>query len=153
MRRLTAAFLGLVASAGLALAEEGFAPAATPDAAALLDGMWQLTDVMSSDGNAAAAQTGRLLQLGRQSVTGFDGTSCANPTLAQLSQLRMRGIDPLLMRLEQVEDAYRNGIAAICLGSLFAVYVPQADGALIAADRVALYRLQPLAGAASGSGQ
>lgn len=152
MRGLMAALLVLIASAFPALAEEG-TPTEAMDAATALDGMWQLSALMSSDGNAGAAQEGRLLQLGRQSLVALDGTSCANPTLSPLSDLRMRGIDPLLLRLEKVEGAYKQGIAALCLGSLFAVYVPQADGSLIAADRVALYHLQPLANPATGSSQ
>lgn len=155
MRHLVTTFsmalLALAALSEVASAEEGVAP--QENATQSIDGMWQLTDVIDGDGGATseAGQMGRLLQLGRQSLVALDGTSCANPTLSPLSDLRMRGIDPLLLRLEKVEGAYKQGIAALCLGSLFAVYVPQADGSLIAADRVALYHLQPLATPTTGT--
>ncbi len=133
----------LLAMSFLAAPAFGQAVAATPD----LAGTWQVTEILASDDPALKRdfQPGRLMQLGRQSVRALNGDGCANPTLGKLSDLRMRGIDPLLLRLENVEGAYKEGLAAICLGALFAVYVPQADGSLLAADRAALYRLQPLA--------
>lgn len=128
------------------LAAPAHGQAATP--ALDLAGTWQVTEVIASEDPALKRdfQPGRLMQLGRQSVRALNGDGCANPSLAKLSELRMRGIDPMLLRLENVEGAFKEGLAAICLGTLFAVYVPQADGSLLAADRVALYRLQPLAG-------
>lgn len=134
MRLTGALILAVSISASSALA-------ASPD----FGGTWQVTEVISSDDPALKDnQSGRLMQLGRPAVTALDGDGCANPTLARLGDLHMRGIDPLLLRLENVEGAYKEGLAALCLGTLFAVYVPQADGSLLAADRVALYRLQPL---------
>lgn len=141
MRRLGATLLALSCLAAPALGQ-----AATP--APELAGTWQVIEVIASEDPALKRdfQPGRLMQLGRQSVRALNGDGCANPSLGKLSDLRMRGIDPMLLRLENVEGAFKEGLAAICLGTLFAVYVPQADGSLLAADRVALYRLQPLAG-------
>lgn len=129
----------------------GQAVAASPDVDGSWTGTWQVTEIISSEDPALKRdfQPGRLMQLGRQSVRALNGDGCANPTLGKLSDLRMRGIDPLLLRLENVEGAYKEGLAATCLGTLFAVYVLQPDGSLLAADRAALYRLQPLAGSTS----
>lgn len=141
MRRLGATLLALTYLAAPAL---GQAAAPAPE----LAGTWQVTEVIASEDPALKRdfQPGRLMQLGRQSVRALNGDGCTNPSLGKLSDLRMRGIDPMLLRLENVDGAFKEGLAAICLGTLFAVYVPQADGSLLAADRVALYRLQPLAG-------
>ena len=38
----------------------------------------------------------------------------------------------------------KDGIAGFCLGRLFALYVPEADGTLLVADAAAVYRLQRL---------
>lgn len=153
MRRAVAALLGFIFLTDAAVAQ------VTSSDAARLEGAWQVSEViaLADPARAEAAQTGRLMQLGAQSLVALDGAGCAGPTLEPLAAARQRSGEEVAAWLTTMDAAGINGvdqsgIVGFCLGDLFAIYVPQEDGSMLAADRVALYRLQRLGRGAAGSG-
>jgi len=140
-----------------ALTAAAASPAASPDAAQLLNGLWQLAEMVDAADPALkdAAQAGRLIRLDRHGLTSLGGQACAGPTLEPMAEARARPLDADEQALiAQVDKAGadkaaaaaegKDGIAGFCLGRLFALYVPEADGALLVADAGAVYRLQRL---------
>jgi uncharacterized protein len=128
------------------------APAKAPDAAQLLNGLWQLAEMVDAADPALkdAAQQGRLIRLDRHGLTSLGGQGCAGPTLEPMAEARARPLDAdelaLIAKADKagaVADG-KDGIAGFCLGRLFALYVPAADGTLLVADASAVYRLQRL---------
>jgi hypothetical protein len=144
MRRVAAALFCFIAMTAPAAAQE--VALATPG----LDGTWQVSEViaLADPSLQESVQPGRLLQLGRQSLIALNGAGCAGPTLMSLAEAQARAGGEVSAWLATIETAGvtggETGIFGFCLGDLFAIYVPQSDGSLVAADRVALYRLQPL---------
>ncbi|MDY0871534.1 lysozyme inhibitor LprI family protein [Dongia rigui] len=132
-------------------------PQEAPDAAQLLNGLWQLAEMVDAADPALkdVAQQGRLIRLDRHGLTSLGGQGCAGPTLEPMAQARARPLDADEQALiAQVDKAGadkagamaqgKDGIAGFCLGRLFALYVPAADGTLLVADASAVYRLQRL---------
>ncbi len=153
MRRAMAALLGFISLADAAAAQMASSEAAR------LDGIWQVAEViaLADPARAEAAQAGRLLQLGPQALIALDGAGCAGPTLEPLAAALQRAGEEVAawlttMDAAGISGADQSGIVGFCLGDLFAIYVPQEDGSMLAADRVALYRLQRLGSGAAGSG-
>jgi uncharacterized protein len=128
------------------------APAKAPDAAQLLNGLWQLAEMVDAADPALkdVAQQGRLIRLDRHGLTSLGGQGCAGPTLEPMAEARARPLDAdeqaLIAKADKVGAAAegKDGIAGFCLGRLFALYVPAADGTLLVADAGAVYRLQRL---------
>lgn len=120
------------------------------DQARLLDGLWQIAEVIEAQDPAMTKddQKGRLIRLNRHSLSSLGGAGCAGPTLQPLAEARARPLDAdeqaLIGKADAVQPDEKNGIAGFCLGRLFALYVPAADGSLLVADASALYRLQRL---------
>lgn len=127
-------------------------PAKAPDAAQLLNGLWQLAEMVDAADPALkdAAQAGRLIRLDRHGLTSLGGQGCAGPTLESMTEARARPLDADEVALIEKADKLgvvaegKDGIAGFCLGRLFALYVPEADGSLLVADASAVYRLQRL---------
>ncbi len=135
-----------------ALAAAAPAPQKAPDAAQLLNGLWQLAEMIDAADPALkdAAQQGRLIRLDRHGLTSLGGQGCAGPTLEPMTEARGRPLDAdeqaLIAKADKAGAAAegKDGIAGFCLGRLFALYVPEADGTLLVADAAAVYRLQRL---------
>lgn len=125
---------------------------AAADPARRLTGLWQLGEVIEAADPAMknTGQAGRLIHLDRHALSALDGAGCAGPTLRPLAEARARALDAeeqaLITKADAASPDSRDGIASFCLGRLFALYLPAADGSLLVADAHALYRLQRLAG-------
>lgn len=125
---------------------------AAPDAAQMLNGLWQLAEMVDAADPALkdAAQQGRLIRLDRHGLTSLGGQGCAGPTLEPMTEARARPLDAdeqaLIAKADKLGGAAegKDGIAGFCLGRLFALYVPEADGKMLVADASAVYRLQRL---------
>ena len=121
------------------------------DPARAIDGMWQLADVIEATDKSltGTGQQGRIIRLDRHGLATLDGAGCSGPTLEALDQVRARPLDAdetaLLAKADAAGSNGTGGIAGFCLGRLFALYVPTADGSLIVADAGAVYRLRRLA--------
>jgi uncharacterized protein YecT (DUF1311 family) len=130
--------------------------AAEKDKAHFLRGMWQLAEVIEAGDEAlkGADQKGRIVRLDRHSLATLGGAGCARPTLLDLAEAAQRTLAAddaaLLARAASLSPANAEGIAAFCLGRLFALYLPAGDGALLVAEPGALYRLLPLVAAGDG---
>ncbi|MBI2255263.1 MAG: DUF1311 domain-containing protein [Proteobacteria bacterium] len=135
-----------------ALSAAAPAEGAVPDAAQMLNGLWQLTEMVDAADPALkdAAQQGRLIRLDRHGLTSLGGQGCAGPTLESIAEVRARPLDAderaLIAKADKLGAAAegKDGIAGFCLGRLFALYVPAQDGSLLVADASAVYRLQRL---------
>jgi uncharacterized protein YecT (DUF1311 family) len=138
------------------LEEQAGQSAAAKDKAHFLRGMWQLAEVIEAGDEAlkGADQKGRIVRLDRHSLATLGGAGCARPTLLDLAEAAHRPLAAddaaLLARAASLSPATAEGIAAFCLGRLFALYLPAGDGALLVAEPGALYRLLPLVAAADG---
>lgn len=127
-------------------------PEKAPDAALLLNGLWQIAEMVDASDPSLkdAAQQGRLIRLDRHGLTSLGGQGCAGPTLEPMAEARARPLDADELALIAKADKLgatadgKDGIAGFCLGRLFALYVPGADGTLLVADASAVYRLQRL---------
>ncbi len=125
---------------------------AAPDAAQLLNGLWQIAEMVDAVDPILknSAQAGRIIRLDRHGLTSLGGGGCAGPTLEALSAARARPLDAdeqaLIAKADKLGIALQggDGIAGLCLGRLFALYIPTSNGTLLVADANAVYRLQRL---------
>lgn len=125
----------------------------TPQATAqLLNGLWQIAEIVDAADPVLknSTQAGRIIRLDRHGLIGLGGGGCAGPTLEALSAARARPLDAdeqaLLTKADKLGIALQGeeGIAGLCLGRLFALYIPTSNGMLLVADANAIYRLQRL---------
>lgn len=134
------------------IAEIGKAPeaAATGDPARIIDGTWQLANVIDAADKSLmeTGQEGRLFRLDRHALSTLGGKGCSGPTLEPLASARTRPLDDEEQAMIAKADANAadtaDGVAGFCLGRLFALYLPGKDGSLLVADGGAVYRLERL---------
>ncbi|MBK8160377.1 MAG: DUF1311 domain-containing protein [Rhodospirillaceae bacterium] len=132
------------------LAEASPVAGEVPDPARLLTGLWQLSDLIEAQDPAltGSGQKGRLIRLDRHSLSTLGGAGCAGPTLQPLAEARARPLDAeeaaLIAKADAAQANSVEGVAGFCLGRLFALYLPGADGSLLVADASATYRLTRL---------
>jgi uncharacterized protein YecT (DUF1311 family) len=133
------------------------------DPAEILEGLWQVAEVIDGrnptfavSGQAISGQEGRLVRLNRHALAALGGGGCAGPTLEALGDARLRSLDPeekaLIGRIDAAAAQSAGGVAGLCLGRLFALYVPAGDGSLLVADATATYRLRRLDAGSRGTG-
>jgi uncharacterized protein len=143
---LTELYTARVAELGAAAPTQ----ASAPDPARLLGGMWQVAEIVATEDASlkTADQKGRLIRLDRHGLSALGGAGCAGPTLQPLAEARGRPLDAdeqaLIAKADAAAADAQDGIAGFCLGRLFALYLPAADGSLLVADAGAVYRLQRL---------